>query len=201
MKTSDAATAVSRRTHPIWLGAGLALGLLLATGTAVAATAGVVSLVGPNGVAAQVTRAGQLEVAPAAPATSRAFYDLDLGGAVCTPIYTAPAGESLVLQEVTVDIYADTSPGSGDNVQVTTDAACQDPLFDDNPSSVGATVFPLGSGVVVPAGHRLYAIANDNILAEVYGYGYLVPVRDAPNPTVAAAGSGAVTARHAQQRR
>ncbi len=185
MTTSSTTDAPStpRRVGPWWLASGLALGLVLAGGTAVAATAAVVGLVGPNGARAQVTKAGQLEVAPAAPTSFRAFYVLNVSGATCEPIYTAPAGSSLVLQQVTVDVFTDASPGSGDNVAVTTDPTCLQPVLDVNPASVGATVFPLGSGFVVPAGHHLYAIAKDNVGAELYGYGYLVPVAAAPNAT------------------
>jgi hypothetical protein len=180
-----------RRTSPIWLAVGLAIGLIAAPAAAVAATISAVNIIGANGTKAQVTRDGQVEIAPASPTSLKVFYDLDILGGECQPVYTAPAGYSLVLQQVTVDVFSDASPGSGDTIAMATDADCQNLLFDDNPSTIGATVFPLGSGIVVPAGHRLYAIAQDLVQGEVYGYGYLVPVGDAPTPTLSTPGSSA----------
>jgi hypothetical protein len=191
----------SRRTSPLWLAVGLAVGLILAPAAAVAATIGAVKLVGADNVTAQVTRAGQLETAIAQPTTFRAFYDLNLGGSTCDTVYTAPAGYSLIVQQVTIDVFADTTPGSGDTVSVATDNNCQNLLFDDNPPSNGASVFPLGPGIVVPAGHSLYAIAKDNVEAEIYGYGYLVPVADAPSATQSTLGIvRANSARRASER-
>jgi hypothetical protein len=178
-----------RRTSPLWLAVGLAIGLVLAPAAAVAATIGAVKLVGADNVTAQVTRAGQLETAIAQPTLFRAFYDLNLGGSTCDTVYTAPSGYSLILEQVTIDVFADTTPGSGDTVSVATDDNCQNLLLDENPPSNGATVFPLGSGIVVPAGHSIYAIAKDNVEAEVYGYGYLVPVADAPSATQSTPGN------------
>lgn len=180
--------ATHRRTSPLWLAVGLAIGLIVAPAAAVAATLGAVNLVGADGVKAQVTKAGQLETAPSQPTSFKAFYDLDVSGSTCNVAYTAPAGYSLVLQQVTVDVFADTTPGSGDTIALSTDSKCKNLLFDDNPSTTGAWVFPLGPGVVVPAHHSIYDIAKDNIEGELYGYGYLVPVADAPNPTLSAPG-------------
>ncbi len=178
----------SRRTSPMWLAVGLAIGLFIAPAAAVAATITAVNLVGPNGVKAQVTRAGQLETVTAPPGATRVFYDLNVQGGTCKVAYTPPPGYSLILQQVSVDVFADTTPGSADNVAMATNSTCTNALFDDNPGSVGATTFPLGNGVVVPAGKHLYVIARDNIQAEVYGYGYVVPVGQAPNATVPSAG-------------
>jgi hypothetical protein len=174
-----------RRTSPMWLAVGLAIGLIAAPAAAVAATITAVNIIGPTGARAQVSAAGQLETTTAGPSSLRVFYKLGIAGDVCTPIYTAPPGTSLILQQVSVDVFADPSAGSGDNIAVSTDDQCQNLLFDDNPSTIGATVFPLGSGVVVPAGRSLYAIGKDLVEGEIYGYGYVVPNVDAPNPTVA----------------
>jgi hypothetical protein len=174
-----------RRTSPMWLAVGLAIGLIAAPAAAVAATITAVNIIGPNGVRAQVSAAGQLETTPASPSSLRVFYKLGIAGDLCTPIYTAPPGTSLILQQVSVDVFADPSPGSGDTIALSTDDQCQNLLFDDNPSTIGATVFPLGPGIVVPGGHSLYAIGKDLVEGEVYGYGYVVPVADAPTPTLA----------------
>lgn len=177
-----------RRTSPMWLAVGLAIGLLIAPAAAVAATITAVNLVGPNGVKAQVTRAGQLETVTAPPTTTRVFYDLNLQGGDCRVAYTAPKGYSLILEQVAVDVFGDTTPGSADNVVLATNSSCTNELLADNPGSVGAATFPLGNGVVIPSGRSLYAVAHDNIQAEVYGYGYLVPVSQAPTATVSSAG-------------
>lgn len=174
-----------RRTSPLWLAVGLAIGLIVAPAAAVAATISAVNLIGPNGVKAQVTRAGQLETAPTGPSSLKVFYKLGVSGDECIPVYTAPAGQSLILQQVTLDVFADPSPGSGDDIALSTDSQCQNLLLDDNPAATGAMVFPLGSGVVVPGGHSIYAIAKDEVEGEIYGYGYLVPIADAPSPTLA----------------
>lgn len=181
-------TAPGRRTSPMWLAVGLAIGLLVAPAAAVAATITAVNLVGPNGVKAQVTKAGQLETVTAPPTQTRVFYDLNLHGSACRVAYTAPPGYSLILQQVSVDVFGDTTPGTADSVALATDSACHNQLFDDNPSSVGAITFPLGTGIVIPAGHSIYAIARDNIDAEIYGYGYVVPAGQAPTATVPSAG-------------
>jgi hypothetical protein len=159
------------------------MGLLLAPTAAVAAVVGVVNIAGPNGTKAVVAKTGQLATAPADPSTFRTFAKYSLGGNVCTKVYTAPPGSSLILTQVTVDAFQVTSTLSGNQIAVSTAPTCLKLLVDWNPPSVGAQPFPLGPGNVIPSGHSLYAEAYGTTEAEVYGYGYLVPVKDAPTPT------------------
>jgi hypothetical protein len=163
-----------------WLVAGLVAGLVLAPAAAVAATLSVVHVVGSDGIAASVTRAGQLEANVVAPSAFRAFHDYDVAGSHCDVIYTAPRGYALVLQAITVDVYDETSAGPGVNVRASTNAACTMQLADVNPQSDGATSIVLNPGVVIASGRSLYAIGDNGADAELYGYGYLEPAADAP---------------------
>lgn len=166
----------------------LAVGLVFAPVAAVAATVGVVKLTG-DGVTATVTGAGQLDTAKVAPSALRAFHYADLVGTGCHAIYVAPKGWSLVLQEVTVDVTVDGTPGPGINVRLATDPACHRQFADDNPPSVGPSSFAVTPGIVVSPGRGLYGIADNGVSAEVYGYGYVVPSADAPTPTPAQPGA------------
>ena len=172
-----------------WLVAGLVAGILLAPTAAVAAGVSVYSLVGPNGTKAAVTKAGQLQTTTIDPTMIRAFSDSGYtGGNECTRDFTVPHGKSLILTDATWDIWRDPTPGSGNDVWLSTASNCSSFLMDYNPGSVGAQEFTFGQGIVVTQGHSVYASsAGGNLGAEYYAHGYLVPSADAPNPTSYAA--------------
>jgi hypothetical protein len=79
---------------------------------AVAATISVVNIAGPKGTKVIVSKPGQLLTAPADPNNFRAFHYYNVPTA-CTKLYTAPAGSSLILTQVTMDAYTTTSNATG----------------------------------------------------------------------------------------
>jgi len=168
-----------------WLIAGLAAGILLAPTAAVAAGVSVYSLVGPNGTKAAVTKAGQLQTTTIDPTMFRAFSDYGFTGLnECAREFTVPHGKSLILTDVSWDVWRDPTPGSGNDVWLSTSPSCNAPLMDWNPGAIGAQEFSFGQGLVVTQGHSVYASSTGGTLgAEFYAHGYLVPSADAPNPT------------------
>ena len=176
-------TGVSRA----WVAVALVAGLVLAPAAAVATTTLTgVTITGANHVTAAVTPAGQLETANEPPSAIRSFYFYNIdNGDGCLKAYTAPTGYSFILEQVTVDVWEDTSPGPANNLGLAPQSTCAFLYADENPSGVGATVFPFGPGIVIPSGKSLYAVANGDVDGEIYGYGYLVPTADAPVQTPA----------------
>ena len=193
-----------RGMSPGWLAAGVAVGVILAPVAAVAAGAGVTSLVGPNGTKAAVARTGQLLTNPADVNSIRIFTNLDslqAGGTStgCVPLYIVPAGDSLVLTQLTIDTWVDPTPGTSNNVIFwtgTSGTKCMNPIGDVNPPTFGDTVLPFSPGYVVPAGDDVAGIAGGGVSAEVYAMGYLVPVADAPHLTGVAGGLARVGRSH-----
>ena len=171
-------TARGRRwASPLWLTVGLVIGLIAAPAVAVAATLSVVNIAGPNGTKAVVAKTGQIATTVADPGSFRAFHKYGVIG-TCVKIFTAPPGTSMIVTQLTEDVYV-----KGNQVGVSTGAACVSLMVDWNPPTIGAMVFPLGPGIVIPAGKSLYAIAYGGTAAEIYGYGYTVPVAAAPKVT------------------
>jgi hypothetical protein len=84
----------------------------------------------------------------------------------------------MIVTQLTVDVYA-----LGNQVGVSTSPSCLGLMLDWNPPTIGAMVFPLGPGIVIPAGKSLYAGTQGGTAAEIYGYGYTVPVAAAPKVT------------------
>jgi hypothetical protein len=156
---------------------GLVIGLIAAPAAAVAATFSVVKIVGSNGTKAIVARTGQLSTTVADPNSFRAFHKYGIG-ASCAPIFTAPSGSSMIVTQITVDVYV-----VGSQIGVSTSSSCNGLLLDWNTATIGAMVFPLGPGIVIPAGKSLYAFTVGGTGVEMYGYGYTVPVAAAPKLT------------------
>lgn len=180
LRSRAAAVARWLRALPAPLAVALVVAFVAAPAAAASITA--VKLVG-GGTPVAVAPTGQLPVAQVAPSAVRVFARLDLGGGACVPIYTAPAGEAFVLEQVTVNVFDTPTSGPARNVRLATDAACNVRFGDVNPIIVGATVLPLSIPLVIPAGHRIYASSDNGILAEIYGYGYLEPKADAAGAT------------------
>jgi len=170
----------------VWLAVGVAVGLILAPAAAVAASIGVTSLVGSNGTKVVVTGAGQLTTSPADASTYRSFSDANLnnsGSGGCQTLYTAPRGWSFVLTQVTIDAWADPTPGAFNGAAIYMGSGCNRLIADWNPPTIGSFVFPFSPGIVVPTGHSLAAYVNGGVKAEAFGYGYLIPARDARTAT------------------
>lgn len=178
-----------RVSGPWWLVAGLVVGVVAAPAAAVAATLSVVNLVGPNGSKAVVTKGGQVLTVPANPEAAHTFHYYDLTSSTgCTKVYTAPHGVSLVFTQGLVDVWSDTTPGSGNFVALSTSPTCSNVFAESNPAVVGAVPFTFDPGIVISSGKSLYADAGANIATDVLGYGYLLPVADAPVTTSSSTG-------------
>jgi hypothetical protein len=187
----DARPAIekSRRPGPWWLVVGLVIGLVIAPTAAVAATLSLVNIAGPNGTKAVVTKDGQLLTVSANAESVRYFHYYRLAeGTGCTKVFTAPTGQSLILTQVSADVWDDPSPGASNEVLVTTDPTCHAVMAESNPGTTGAQDFQFDPGVVIPPGKSLYAQAGDAIQCDIVGSGYLVPVADAPSETLATFG-------------
>lgn len=177
----------------------LIVGLLTVPTAAVAATYTSYHLIGLNGVRINATSSGQAETASGNPSLFRAFHYANLTGSDCTAVYNPPSGWAFVLESLTVDIVQPQTAGPGINVRVATDAQCDDDIADLNPTAVGATTFPLTSGIVLPSGDSLYAISDNGVSAEIYGFGYIEPLADAPNLTSGQPGSAQLRVNHNQR--
>ncbi len=181
-RLKDRLTSARGARGTAWLAVGVAVGLILAPAAAVAAGVGVTSLIGSNGTKVAVTGAGQLATAPADASRYRSFTDANLnsGGATgCQTLYTAPRGWSFVLTQITVDAWADPTPGAFNGAAIYLGTGCTRLIADWNPPTVGAFVFPFSPGIVVPHGHSVAAYVNGGVKAEAFGSGYLIPVSDA----------------------
>jgi hypothetical protein len=147
----------------------------------VVAVAALVAVLGGTAYASSSTGNGRSRPATAtANVTSggvapNAFYHQSttiLGS--CTPIATAPAKKGLVVTDVELNIYADPSPGPGNNVLLSTGAGCTTLVGDVNPASIGETDFSFGPGLALAAGQSLYASQELQVAGETYVNGYTV---------------------------
>ncbi|HUD69303.1 MAG TPA: hypothetical protein VMQ40_03590 [Acidimicrobiales bacterium] len=165
-----------------WLAVGIAVGLILAPAAAVAAGVGVTSLIGSNGTKAVVTGAGQLTTTPADVSRFRSFTDANLnsgGASGCQTLYTAPRGWTFVLTQITIDAWADPTPGAFNSTAIYMGTGCDRLIADWNPPTIGSFVFPFSPGIVVPRGHSIAAYVDGGVKAEAFGSGYLIPASDA----------------------
>jgi hypothetical protein len=179
----DRLTAARSPRGTVWLAVGVAVGLILAPAAAVAASVGVTSLIGADGTKAVVTGAGQLTTAPADLSRFRSFTNANLAAGGCRTLYTAPHGWTFVLTQITIDAWADPTPGAFNGTAIYMGSGCNRLIADWNPPSIGSFVFPFSPGLVIPAGHSIAAYVNGGVKAEAFGYGYLVPVRSARTAT------------------
>jgi hypothetical protein len=121
---------------------------------------------------------GTVNAQPAPASALRSFATFGLqGGLGCVRLFTPPRNQAIVVQSVTVDVFADPSPGIGQTVEVFSDPMCQDLVADVNPPTIGVTPLNFGPGVVSKTG--LSAVASGSVSAEVYGFGYLIPAAQA----------------------
>ena len=131
-----------------------------------------------------MTEAGQLTTATADASRYRSFSDANLnGGGSCQTLYTAPRGWSFVLTELTVDAWADPTPGAFNSTAIYMGSGCNRLIADWNPPTIGSFVFPFSPGLVVPTGHSVAAYVDGGVKAEAFGYGYLIPARSARTAT------------------
>jgi hypothetical protein len=157
-----------------WVAVGLAAGALIVPAAAVAA--GNVGIIGSNGNTAKVTTSGSLQVAEATPASFKEYIRFGLiDSAGCVKVATVPAKKGFVLKELTVDVWDDPSPGSGQDIEFFTTKTCtvRSIIFDVNPGSVGAYQYAFNPGFGVARGHSLYAEAF-GVSGETYLNGFYV---------------------------
>jgi hypothetical protein len=173
--------------------------ILVPTGIA-AATAAYTGIEGTN-VAnkttenyVQVTSAGQLLTTEANPSTFVQTPDVDLDGSGTAGepgsfglIAKPKTNDSLIVTTIHYDVFADPTPGSGENVVVEelTGSECAGSLVGSwyhylNPATDGETDMPLAPGLVVAKGDSLCGVAEGSVDADMSVSGYTVSSTDAP---------------------
>jgi hypothetical protein len=166
-----------------WIVIGFAVALLIVpSGVAVAAALKYSGIEGTSGNKADVTPAGQLQEAEAAPnalfqnsyspVTSSEYVD------VATPL----ASSALVVTTIHVDTFINPSPGDDQNIVlfVETGTSCSGSRVGSyleflNPGGIGETDIPMAPGLGIPQGDGLCAEAAGSVVAEVSVSGYTVP--------------------------
>lgn len=175
-------------SKPGWLAAG-AIGLLiLAPSAAVATSTGLTELIGSGGQRADVTNAGQLTTAEAAP---RSFVarTLAVDASGKTPCATLPVisrSKGFVLTEIAVNPVNLTAPAPNSAFTVIEGSKCgsaSQTFAQINPSSLGLTVLPINPGIAIPKGGTLTFEAFNDVTYVVSVFGYTVPASDAPGYT------------------
>jgi hypothetical protein len=171
-----------------WIVIGIVVALLLVpSGVAAAKALGFTGLEGTSGNKADVTAAAQLQVADAGPSNLFESSLTGVSGAPSGPAAVEVAGglnNGLIVNEITLSVTSDPNPGTNDYVQVyTATPTCVPDLGYDNivtPATAGMTSISIPSGLAIPAGDELCAIAGGSILAYVEATGYEVPSAAVP---------------------
>jgi hypothetical protein len=183
--------ALTKLTRSGWLTAGLATGLILAPGGAMAAS--VLILHGANGPAVNATSGNQLLTAEAPPSSWRSIEAWGIGRCVELPAISAT--QSFIVRQVILTDTAAQSPYGVKNVWLFDNSAnCSSELFGqaaftDQPttSSQPTIALPFSPGIAVPPGGHLWAnIESDvgtNAAVAIQVLGYTVPRADAPAVT------------------
>jgi hypothetical protein len=173
-----------------WFVAGLAVALLLIP-TAAGAKAALkfTGIEGTSGSQADVTKAGQLQVAAASPSSLyQNGYFANAGGDTFSTVAQPPAGDALIVDHVHIVVEEVPTTGVPMYLTVRTGTNCatgsmvpglNQPLF---AAALGVTDDPLTPGALVPSGDSLclqvYGTANT---VDVVGTasGYTIPAADA----------------------
>jgi hypothetical protein len=176
-----------------WVVIGVAVGaLLLPTGVA-AAKAGLkfTGIQGTSGNQADVTSAGQLQVAPANPRSlfQNSFApNVNAGGDTYSTVATPPAGDALIVENVHFAVEAVPNGGVPMYLTVRTGTNCSTgtllPGLDQalDASALGDIEDPLTPGVVVPSGDSLCLLAfgtQFTVDVAATASGYTIPAADA----------------------
>ena len=159
-----------------WIIVGIAIAVLAVPTVAEAKAAlKLTGIEGSSGNEADVTSAGQLQVAPAGPASLfQNGYAANPGGNTFSTVAQPPAGDALVVEDVHLAVEQVPSVGVPMYLTVRTGSTCasgslvpglNQPLF---AAALGNTDDPLTPGVLVPSG--------DSLCLEVYGTIYTVNV-------------------------
>lgn len=90
----------------------------------------------------------------------------------CAQIVNPPSGKSVVVTDVTVNIYNLSNPGSGTKLTFFNSPNCGGfEVGNINPSSLGVTTIPFGPGIVVSG---MSVGGQGTIGAETFAHGYVV---------------------------
>jgi hypothetical protein len=173
-----------------WVLAGVLAALVLVPASAAAATIGVTELAGSNGQRADVTRAGQLNTAEAAPGS----FVTRLGGAdltsgtqsKCVTFPIISTTKAVVIRQFTVTTYS--VPGSLGSVLLYEGPNCQPSQVIDQLSYAAPDItnLPVDPGIALPkAGTISVNIAGLGALVALFGY--TVPASDVSSYTSAGA--------------
>jgi hypothetical protein len=173
-----------------WLVVGIAIAVLAIPTVAGAKVAlKFTGIEGTSGNKADVTSAGQLEVAPANPASLfQNQYTVNSGGDTLSTVAQPPTGDALVVEDVHLAVEVLSNGDVPMYLTVHTGATCStgslvpglnQPLY---ATALGDTDDPLTPGVVVPSGDTLclqvYGTESDIVVAATAS-GYTIPAADA----------------------
>jgi hypothetical protein len=175
-----------------WIVIGIVVGLLIVPSGVVAAKAALkfTGIEGTSGNKADVTSAAQVETADADPSnlyiSNPALVQATAaGGPAASVVVAFASGHGIILNEITIDVSSDPSPGPNDYVQVysaDSDSCTPTDIYDNivNPATIGLTSIPIPSGVAIHAGSALCALQSGSVVAEVEATGYQVPSASVP---------------------
>jgi hypothetical protein len=166
-----------------WIVIGFVVALLIVpSGVAVAAALKYTGIEGTSGNKADVTPAGQLQEAAAAP---NAFFQnsySQVSSSADADVASPPTSSALVVTTIHVDTFVDPSPGDDQNILllVDTGTTCTGSRVGSyleylNPDGIGETDVPMAPGLGIPQGDSLCAEAEGSVIAEVSVSGYTVP--------------------------
>jgi 3D (Asp-Asp-Asp) domain-containing protein len=184
----------------VWLLIGVLVTLLVIPSTAYAAALKFTGIEGTSTNKADVTPAGQLQVAAADPSAFFQSSTVPVLSTTFEPFASAPSPYALIATVIHVDIYTGES-GSAEDVEMnvqegTSCAGTQVGTYSQifNPAGNGMTDINLDPGLVVPAGDALCGRIGGSVGAELVVSGYTVPataVAAEPTKAVSAASSQA----------
>jgi hypothetical protein len=170
-----------------WVVVGVAVAVLLIPTTVGAVAA--LKFTGIEGSSlrkADVTAAGQLQVAAADPSTFFQSAETLISGAAYAPVVTPPASTALVITDIRVDTFLGVDPSSGNDFQFIVEqgtdcTGSQVGTFNQSlhPAANGLTDIQLGPGLGLPAGDALCASAA-GLRAQMTVSGYSVPPAAVP---------------------
>jgi hypothetical protein len=162
------------------VGAGVAAVVVLGAAAMTAATQ--VNIVDPTIPArvAHVDAGNRLAVQEVPPSTF--FHALAVMPAPgCRTLAIVPAGKALIVRQVRIDVYADPTPGNGQNVRIYPNPTCSAPAVADvNPPNIGVNTVTFDPGLVIPEGSEFSAEVAGSVAGEAYVDGYTVAPSVAP---------------------
>jgi hypothetical protein len=166
-----------------WIVVGIVVAMMLVpSSVAVAAALKYTGIEGTSGNKADVTPAGELQVAAASPSAYFQNTFANVSGSAAVNVAAPPASLALVVTTIHIDTYEDPTPGSGQNILflVSTGTSCSGSQVGSyleflNPGGIGETDLPMAPGLGIPEGDSLCAEAGGSVVAEVSVSGFTVP--------------------------